>query len=119
MGGRCCSGSATPADGFTRLAVLEAPIDALSLAAIERVRATPSTWRPAAAWGLARSRPGAASRAHAARGVLVSAADANAAGDRYAARHAELAAAAGVAFEGLRPPEGGDWNDVLVNGRGA
>ena len=50
--------------------------------------------------------------------VLVSATDANAAGDRYAARHAELAAAAGVAFERLRPAVGTDWNDAIKQGRG-
>jgi len=49
-----------------------------------------------------------------AAGILVSAADANEAGDRFALRHAELAADAGVAFERLRPPEGLDWNDVLL-----
>jgi hypothetical protein len=43
---------------------------------------------------------------------------ANATGDRYAARHAELAGTAGVAFERLRPPEGADWNNMLVKGRG-
>jgi len=42
--------------------------------------------------------------------VLVSATDANATGDRYAARHAELAAAAGVAFARLRTSGGIDWN---------
>ena len=50
---------------------------------------------------------------------MVSAADANTAGDRYSARHAELAAAGEVAFERLRPPDGADWNDVLVQGRRA
>ena len=35
------------------------------------------------------------------------------AGERYAARHAELAAAAGVRFERLAPTAGTDWNDVL------
>jgi hypothetical protein len=49
---------------------------------------------------------------------LASATDANAAGDRYAARHAELAAATGVAFERLRPAAGIDWNDVIRKGRG-
>ena len=45
-----------------------------------------------------------------------SAADANAAGDRYALRHQELAAATGLAFTRLKPPiENGDWNDVLRN----
>jgi len=54
-------------------------------------------------------------------GIMVSATDANCAGDRYAARHAALAAEADVAFTRLRPPEGCDWNDVLVQkkGRGA
>ena len=52
-------------------------------------------------------------------GVLVSATDANAVGDRYADRHAALAADAAVRFERLRPPEGQDWNDVLVERRGA
>jgi hypothetical protein len=102
-----------------RLAVLEAPIDALSLAAIEQVRA--DTLYVATGGGMG---PGTVDAlqtvlAHlrATRGVLVSATDANAAGDRYAARHAELAAAAKVAFERLRPPEGTDWNDVLVQRR--
>jgi hypothetical protein len=43
--------------------------------------------------------------------------DANAAGERYAARHAELAAAAGVAFARLTPTSGADWNDVLRRGK--
>ena len=47
-------------------------------------------------------------------GVLVSAANANRAGDRFAERHAELAHTARAGFERLRPPEGQDWNDVLV-----
>ena len=50
--------------------------------------------------------------------LVGSATDANAAGDRYAARHAELAAAAGIAFERLRPPASTDWNDVIRKGRG-
>ncbi len=52
-------------------------------------------------------------------GVLVSAADANSAGDRYAERHAAIAAEAGVFFERLRPPDDTDWNDAVVQGRGA
>jgi hypothetical protein len=48
------------------------------------------------------------------RGVLVGATDANGTGDRYAKLHATLAADAAVTFERLRPPEGQDWNDVLV-----
>jgi hypothetical protein len=106
---------------LARLVVLEAPIDALSLAAIERVRA--DTLYVATGGGMG---PGtiealqeALARLHAAGGVLVSATDANAAGDRYAARHAEMAGDAGVTFERLRPPEGCDWNDVVVKGRGS
>jgi hypothetical protein len=46
--------------------------------------------------------------------LLTSATDANAAGDRYAARHRHLATQAGIPFERGRPAiEGGDWNDVL------
>ena len=106
---------------FRRLAVLEAPIDALSLAAIEQVRA--DTLYVATGGGMG---PGtlAALQAVLPRlreidGKLVSATDANRAGDRYAERHATLADAAGVAFQRMRPPEGTDWNDVLVQGRGA
>jgi hypothetical protein len=108
-------------DSFTRLVVLEAPIDALSLAAIERVRddtvyvATGGGMGP----GTLDALQDALVRLHVAGGVLISATDANAAGDRYAARHAELAGYAGVAFERLRPPEGCDWNDVMVKRRGA
>ena len=47
--------------------------------------------------------------------VLASATDANQAGERYAARHAELAAAAGVAFLRHAPPIGSDWNDTLLH----
>src|SRR4051812_24890514 len=106
---------------FRRLAVLEAPIDALSLAAIEQVPA--DTLYVATGGGMG---PGTleALQADLARlreigGLLVSAADANGPGDRYAERHAALAAEAGVAFERLRPPEDQDWNDVLVKRRGA
>ena len=108
-------------DQARRIAVLEAPIDALSLAAIERVRS--DTLYVSTGGGMG---PGtldalqtALARLRAVDGVLVSAADANTAGDRYAARHAALAAAADVAFERLRPPDGQDWNDVLVARRRA
>jgi hypothetical protein len=50
--------------------------------------------------------------------VLVSAADANKAGDRFAGQHQTIAAETGVAFERLRPTDGTDWNDVLRQGRG-
>ena len=46
--------------------------------------------------------------------LLESATDANSAGDRYAARHQEIAEQIGIGFKRLRPTiEGGDWNDVL------
>ena len=105
-------------DTFRRLAVLEAPIDALSLAAIEGVRR--DTLYVATGGGMG---PGTLEAlgsllAHLATmdGVLVSAADANRAGDRYAERHSELAATASVRFERLRPPDGTDWNDALRRG---
>ena len=99
-----------------RIAVLEAPIDALSLAALEQALdevlyvATGGGMGPGTLVAL----EGLLTRLRESAGILVSAADANEAGDRFALRHAELAAEAGVAFERLRPPEGLDWNDVLV-----
>ncbi len=58
-------------------------------------------------------------RLHQVGGALVSAADPNVAGDRHARRHEALATEAAVAFERLRPPQGCDWNDVLVRRRSA
>jgi len=100
-----------------RLVLAEAPIDALSRAAIEHLRedtiyaATsggmgPSTIAALEALLLAlKNSPDA---------LLESATDANSAGDRYAARHEEIADEIGIPFKRLRPPiEGGDWNDVL------
>ena len=103
----------------TRLAVLEAPIDALSLAAIENVRrdtiyvATGGGIGPCSLEALRALLTGL----QAAGSVLVSAADANKAGDRFASQHQAIAAEAGVAFERLRPTDGTDWNDVLRQGR--
>ena len=105
-----------------RLAVAEAPIDALSLAAIEGLRrdtlylATGGGMGPGTEQALADALAAVAGEPDA---VLVSATDANSAGDRYATRHADLAARAGVAFERLRPTIGADWNDALRTGRGA
>jgi len=99
-----------------RVAVLEGPIDALSLAALERIPdeglyvATGGGMGP----GTIAALEILLTKLRAAAGLLVSAADANEAGDRFATRHAELATEAGVAFERLRPPEGQDWNNVLV-----
>jgi len=100
-----------------RLVLAEAAIDALSRAAIESLRkdtiyaATgggmgPSTIATLEALLLALKRSPDA--------LLESATDANPAGDRYAARHQEIADEIDVPFKRLRPPiEGGDWNDVL------
>jgi hypothetical protein len=104
-----------------RLAIAEAPIDALSLAVLEDTR--PDTVYVATGGGMG---PGTiealteilAQLASTPDAVVASAADANVAGDRYADHHAELAAEAGVPFARLRPPEGLDWNDVLQQGRG-
>ena len=99
-----------------RLVLAEAPIDALSVAAIEGLRAdtlyaaTGGGMGPGTIAAIERLLAGMAPQPGA---ILVSAADANHAGERYAARHAELAAAAGVAFERLAPPPGRDWNDVI------
>ena len=104
----------------TRLAVLEAPIDALSLAAIENIRrdtlyvATGGGMGP----GTLDALRGALAHLRAARSVFVSAADANTAGDRFAAQHQAIAAEAGIPFERLRPTSGTDWNDTLRQGRG-
>ena len=102
--------------------IAEAPIDAMSIAAIEQLRpdslyvATGGAMGPATLTALEAicaqlaARPGS---------VVESAADANRAGDRYAERHAEIARVAGVAFRRLRPPEGLDWNDVQKQARGS
>jgi hypothetical protein len=103
-----------------RLVITEAPIDVLSVAAIENIRtdtlyaATGGGMGPATIQAIERllarmaPLPGA---------LLAGATDANPAGERYAARHAELAAAADITFERLAPLTGTDWNDVLRIGR--
>ncbi len=114
----CLSGDA---QAFRRLVIAEAPIDAMSVAALEGV--PPDTHYVATGGGMG---PGtiAALANMATRlvaipdALIVSAADANSAGDRYAIRHHELAVAAEVPFARLRPPDGLDWNDVLQKGRG-
>ena len=103
-----------------RLVITEAPIDTLSVAAIEGIRA--DTLYAATGGGMGPGTLQAIERllAEMARwpdALLAGATDANRAGERYAARHAELAAAAGIAFERLAPPLGADWNDVLVQWR--
>ena len=104
----------------SRLVITEAPIDTLSVAAIEGIRA--DTLYAATGGGMG---PGTLQAIESLLGqmaewpdaLLAGATDANRAGERYAARHADLAAAAGIAFERLAPPTGTDWNDVLVQRR--
>lgn len=103
-------------EGVCRLAVTEAPIDALSLAAIEGPRT--DTLHLATGGGIG---PGTVSALQDAiraiadhpRARLVAATDANRAGDRYAERLAEIAAGSGVHVERLRPSHATDWNDML------
>jgi len=106
-----------------RLVVAEAPIDGLSVAAIEDLRmdtlyiATAGGMGPATINALELQVRDLAAMPDA---VLVVVTDADRAGEAYAARLAEMAQAAGVRSERLRPPEGNkDWNDVLKQGRGA
>jgi Protein of unknown function (DUF3991)/Toprim-like len=106
-----------------RLALAEAPIDALSLAAWEEIRA--DTIYAASGGGMG---PGTIDAIctilHRLAGIagaeLASAADADRAGERYAAWHEALANSAGVPFTRLAPPvENGDWNDALKRRRAA
>jgi hypothetical protein len=104
----------------SRLVITEAPIDTLSVAAIEGIRA--DTLYAGTGGGMGPGTVQAIERllgemAQCLDALLSGATDANRAGERYAARHAELAAAAGIAFERLAPPLGNDWNDVLVQWR--
>ncbi len=105
-----------------RIVLTEAPIDALSVAALEGIR--PDTAYLATGGGMGPGTVQAIERvlagiAHLPDALLASAADANAAGERYAARHAELAASAGIAFARLIPTIGVDWNHVLKQERGS
>ena len=106
-----------------RLAVAEAPIDALSLAAIERLHgdtlyvATTGGMGPNSVRALDLLLVGMAALPGA---LLAMATDNDPPGERYAAFLAERAGAAGVRCERLLPPGGlNDWNDVLTQGRGA
>ncbi len=102
--------------GVCRLAVTEAPIDALSLAAIDGCRT--DTLYVATGGGIG---PGTISALQGAMRLiggapgarLVAATDANRAGDRYAERLSEIAAESGITVERLRPTSVVDWNDVL------
>ncbi len=100
----------------TRLVVCEAPIDAMSLAGIERLRA--DTLYVATAGGMGPETVAALQGllrdlAAQADAVLVQATDADAPGERHAAKLAALAAEAGVRSGRILPFDGrNDWNDV-------
>jgi hypothetical protein len=105
------------AQSFRRLVLAEAAIDALSVAAIESLRA--DTLYAASGGGMG---PGTIAALEALLTTMAtlpgalfcSATDANGPGDRFAKRHRSLAEEFGVPFARGRPPiEGGDWNDVL------
>ena len=100
-----------------RVAVCEAAIDALSLAAIERLRrdtlyaATAGGMGPATVAALQQLLRGLSADPP---GILIAATDADSAGRRYAARLAELALESAVRFATILPPDGlNDWNDVV------
>jgi len=111
-------------DLLTRLAVCEAPIDALSLAALEGVRAdtlyvaTSGGMGPHTLAGLDELLQDLAAQLD---GVLVAAIDTNAPGERYAAHLANMAAAAAGVHSERVVLQGGqkDWNDAIKQGRGA
>ena len=100
-----------------RVAVCEAAIDALSLAAIERARR--DTLYAATAGGMGPATIAALQKllqdmSTDPAGILIAATDADAAGRRYAARLHEMAAEAAVRFDAILPPDGlNDWNDTL------
>lgn len=102
----------------TRLAVTEAPIDAMSLAAIERLQGdtlylgTAGGMGPHTLEALGQLLEGLTGNP-AARAVA--AFDADPQGERYSGFLEEMAAKAGVVTERLRPPDGwNDWNQVLT-----
>jgi hypothetical protein len=101
----------------SRIAVAESAIDALSLAAIEDLRAdtlyaaTAGGMGPATITALQQLLQDPAAEPAA---LLIAATDADDAGGRYAARLAAMAADRRVGFERLLPPYGlKDWNDAL------
>lgn len=98
------------ADAF-RICVAEAAIDAMSLAALEGIRAGTLYVSTGGGWS-----PGteAALRTLAARSrvEMVAATDANSQGDAYADRLRCLSENVGCAWRRLRPPAD-DWNEVL------
>ena len=102
---------------LTRVAVCEAAIDALSLAAIERSRG--DTLYAATAGGMGPETVAVLQQilqvlSSDPAGMLIAATDADAAGRRHAARLRALATDAAVRFDAILPPDGlYDWNDAL------
>jgi len=102
---------------LSRVAVCEAAIDALSLAAIERERR--DTLYAATAGGMGPATIAALQQllqvlSTDPAGMLIAATDADTAGRRYAARLHEMATEAGVRLDAILPPDGlNDWNDAL------
>ena len=103
-----------------RTVVTEAPIDALSIAAIEQAPA--GTLYVATGGGMgpatiAAPRSLLSRLASSPDALLAIATDADHAGDRYAGQLAGLAQQAGVETLRLRPPDGLDWNEVIKERR--
>ena len=102
---------------LSRLAVCEAPVDALSLAALEALRGDTLYLSTAGGMGpctIACLQALLGDLAGAPDAVLLAAGDNDPSGERYARHLAELARAAGVRWDRLRPPAGlKDWNDAL------
>jgi hypothetical protein len=102
---------------LSRVAVCEAAIDALSLAAIEAAR--DDTLYTATAGGMGPATFEAIEQllerlVADSLGLLIAATDADAAGRRYAGRLTEMAKKVGVRFDAILPPDGlNDWNDVI------
>jgi hypothetical protein len=107
----------------SRMVVTEAPIDAMSVAALEHLRA--DTLYVATAGGMGPGTIAALERelwtlSTQEGGELVIATDADHAGDSYAERLTEMATAIDLRSTRLRPIAGAnDWNDVLKKGRGS
>ena len=102
---------------LARVAVCEAAIDAMSLAAIECAR--DDTLYVATAGGMGPATIAAVQQllqilATDPAGLLIVATDADIAGRRYAARLQKMATEAAVRFAAILPPDGlNDWNDAL------
>lgn len=105
----------------SRLAVLEAPIKAMGLAALEGLRTDTLYVGTAGGMGpltVACLKQEMAALAKHPGAVLVAATDADLAGDRYAARLAELAAEVALPVERKAPVGHKDW-DLVLKARGA